>query len=219
MKTVKQILSFLFQLFLMLVIPFWLLIRGSVFLYESYDWHYFPALFISGLVVALILLVYVAMVWDLFFGAKSMSRSTIKGKMIFVLILMAIYTGFSLYNLSGKNAKSTEVKKEFTSLHPFLRLAVGTLVWVDSDVLITDASRKTEDYKQMGLKSKKRSLHYKQANGYVHAMDLRTKGHSNVRNYLIKTYFRMMGFNTLRHVGTADHLHVSLSVKDQPGAI
>ena len=53
----------------------------------------------------------------------------------------------------------------------------------------------------------------------VHAVDLRTKGKSELRNKLVSWYFRMMGFNTLRHVGTADHLHVSISSHDRPRGI
>jgi len=70
----------------------------------------------------------------------------------------------------------------------------------------------------MGLKSKNHSLHYRQSNGYAHAMDLRTNGRSEVRNFMTQTFFRLMGFKTLRHIGTADHLHVSLVSHDRPNA-
>jgi len=55
-------------------------------------------------------------------------------------------------------------------------------------------------------------LHYPQPDGYVHAIDLRTAGRGFVRNRLVQAYFWSMGFVTLRHVGTADHLHVELPV-------
>ena len=35
-------------------------------------------------------------------------------------------------------------------------------------------------------------------------------GRSAVRNRLVQWYFAGMGFATLRHVGTADHLHVAI---------
>jgi hypothetical protein len=41
-------------------------------------------------------------------------------------------------------------------------------------------------------------------------VDLRTAGQGAVKNRLVQLYFWMMGFRTLRHVGTADHLHVQL---------
>ncbi len=50
-------------------------------------------------------------------------------------------------------------------------------------------------------------------------MDLRTNDRQEWRNQILELYFNLMGFNTLRHVGTADHLHVSLSPHDLPGAI
>jgi hypothetical protein len=74
-------------------------------------------------------------------------------------------------------------------------------------------SRQPEDYERMGLSTNGASLHYRQADGYAHAVDLRTRGRSPGRNILIRLYFEAMGFDTLRHVGTADHLHVSLLVR------
>jgi len=197
----------------MLVIPFWLMIRGAVFLYEYYGWH--PSLAIVALagIVGFILLVYVTMLWDWLFGVKHINRTTIKIKVGIVLVFLLTYTGFTLYYLSGKNAKSEEVRKEYKSLHPFLRMAVGTWIWMDGDLLVTDGARRSGDYARMGLPENENSLHYRQVTGYVHAMDLRTRTRGEIRNWLMKTYFQMLGFNTLRHTGTADHLHVSLSLR------
>ncbi len=63
---------------------------------------------------------------------------------------------------------------------------------------------------RMGLQTMRRSLHYRQRDNYVHAVDLRTTGQSEWRNGLMPWYLQLVGFRTLRHVGTADHLHVSL---------
>jgi hypothetical protein len=41
---------------------------------------------------------------------------------------------------------------------------------------------------------------------------VRTNGRSKATNLLVELYFILMGFETLRHVGTADHLHVALPV-------
>ena len=54
------------------------------------------------------------------------------------------------------------------------------------------------------------SLHYPQADGFVYAVDVRTLGRPEWRNQVVSLYFQVMGFRTLRHVGTADHLHVEL---------
>ena len=203
----------------MLILPFILLIRGSVWLYETYQWPSWLALVASVAVVCILLLIYVAMIYDALIGPGKMTRTSIKVKSVLVVCLMLGFVGYSLFNLSGKNAKSEEVRKEYLALHPFLKLSVGTLVLIDEGMLVTDMSRSSHDYQQMGLPSLKHSLHYKQSNGYVHALDLRTKGRSEFRNTALAFYFKLLGFNTLRHVGTADHLHVSLSIADLPGAI
>ena len=54
------------------------------------------------------------------------------------------------------------------------------------------------------------SLHYVQEDGYIHAVDLRTRGRGEVTNRLVQLYFWTVGLGTLRHVGTSDHLHVEL---------
>jgi hypothetical protein len=100
-----------------------------------------------------------------------------------------------------------------------MRVALGTIIFVDSDIVVTDLSRTHSDYQKMGMKALRNSLHYRQKDGFVHAIDLRTKGKSELRNSLLQGYFNIMGFNTLRHGGTGDHLHISLSLPDAPGVI
>lgn len=219
MKWLRKTLSFLFQLILMLVLPFVLLIRGSIWLYEAHQWYPWLALLTSFAVVFVLLLIYVVMLYNWITNNRKLGRSGLKVQALIVGLLLAVFVGYGLFNLSGSNAKSEEVKEEFTSLHPFMRLGVGTLVLLDESLLITDMSRVSEDYKKMGLKSLKNSLHYEQKDGYVHAMDLRTKDRHEWQNRLTKWYFMAMGFNTLRHVGTGDHLHISLSTWENPGAI
>src|SRR2546428_6354386 len=62
----------------------------------------------------------------------------------------------------------------------------------------------------MGLATNHASPHYRQRDGYGHAADLRTAGRGEARNRLVQLYFWIMGFGTLRHVGTADQPHVQL---------
>jgi hypothetical protein len=68
----------------------------------------------------------------------------------------------------------------------------------------------------MGLPVSRESLHYRQADGWVHAVDLRT--HAGLKSLLVQWYFDLMGFDTLRHVGTHDHLHVSLPLSGSRAA-
>ena len=84
------------------------------------------------------------------------------------------------------------------------------LALADRDVIITDMARRLPDYPKMGLRVLERSRHLRQPDGYAHALDLRTAGRGIIRNGLTQLYFELMGFETLRHEGTADHLHVEL---------
>jgi hypothetical protein len=78
------------------------------------------------------------------------------------------------------------------------------------DLLITDLARVPLDYPRMGLPVNNATLHYRQRDGWAHAVDLQTNGRGAIVNRLVQVYFHVMGFRTLRHVGTADHLHVEL---------
>ncbi|HMC55073.1 MAG TPA: hypothetical protein VKH19_07895, partial [Gemmatimonadaceae bacterium] len=90
----------------------------------------------------------------------------------------------------------------------------STVILFDDDLVITDARRVAADYPRMGLPVNDRTMHYGQSDGWVHAVDLRTRGHNEIANRLVQFYFWSMGFSTLRHVGTADHLHVQLRPAD-----
>ncbi|MEZ4774664.1 MAG: hypothetical protein R3D00_15875 [Bacteroidia bacterium] len=217
--TIQKYLSVLFQLTIMIAAPFWLIIRGSVYLYEHHHWYHWLAILLMFILAFAVIMIYFVMIWQWFTGTKTLDKSALKIKAWLAAGLLVFYGGYTLINLSGANAKTEKVRKEFSSLHPLLRMSAGTLLLLDQSVLITDLSRVKEDYHAMGLKTGKNSLHYKQKDGYVHAMDLRTKGHGEIRNKLLQLYFILMGFNTLRHSGTADHLHISLSSRDKPGVI
>lgn len=213
--------SFLFSIFRLiffLVFPFILLIRGSVYLHSNYEWLPWLAVLGGAGGTILVLAIYLIYFQGKFFNTSS-TPTSVKRKFFFAAILVLGYSAHALFYFSDANAKTKSVKNEFTSLHPILRLSTSTIVFLDKSLIMTDANRAPEDYKKMGLKSKKRSLHYKQSNGYVHAIDIRTNGRSEVRNFFLKSYFQLMGFNVLRHFGTGDHLHVSLKSHDSPGAI
>ena len=92
-------------------------------------------------------------------------------------------------------------------------VALSTIVLVDPDLVVTDMGRVPESYRRMGLPVNHRTKHYRQSDGWVHAVDLRTRGRGEIRNRVVQLYFWSMGFSTLRHVGTADHLHVQLATR------
>jgi len=117
---------------------------------------------------------------------------------------------YSLLFLARVNAKTDGVREYYSSLHPVLRVAVSTAIIVDPDAVITDMQRAPADYARMGLRVNQSTRHYLQSDGWVHAVDIRTNGRGVIRNRSLQLYFWAMGLSTLRHVGTADHLHVQL---------
>lgn len=121
-----------------------------------------------------------------------------------------LWSGFALFHLAQANAKTAGVRSAYTSLHPVLRLAVSSAIIADGDLVVTDASRTAADYRRMGLPVFERTMHYPQRDSWVHAIDVRTIGHGEVRNAALAWYFRGVGLRVVRHVGTADHLHVEL---------
>lgn len=124
--------------------------------------------------------------------------------------LVAAWAAYSLLYLAGTNAKSDDVRAHYTSLHPVLRAGLSTIILVNPDLVVTDMARQPDDYARMGLPVNERTRHYQQPDGWVHAVDLRTIGRSEIENRAVQVYFWSMGFSTLRHVGTADHLHVQM---------
>jgi len=128
-----------------------------------------------------------------------------------VLLSLLTYTGFATLFVNQVNFKSVDIQETYMHLHPVVRLGLTTTILVDSDLMITDGKRTKNDYIKWGLNPLQRSDHYIQKNtGYVHAVDIRTIGRPEWKNKLTEFGFKLMGYKTLRHVGTADHLHVYL---------
>lgn len=200
----------IFQLLFLIALPFWALIRGSLWLQQQYHLSPWAAILGGVGISALVIFIYIVY-WQGRKTGKLGDRQSLQRQYLLVFSLVMVYCLPGLFSLSAANAKHESVRQEFRSLHPILRLGISTLIFLDRDLLITDADRLPEDYRRMGLPTKARSKHYRQPDGFAHAVDIRTIGHSSSRNFLIKTYFEMMGFRTLRHVGTADHLHVELA--------
>ncbi len=206
------------KLFLLLVLPFCFLIRGASFVHTHYFAHPWLAIACGAAATIVLLFLYMTFLYGNLTGRLG-DGGALKRRGTIAILLVLFYSANSILFISGANTKYEEVREEFTQLHPILRLSISTILFLDKDLIVTDASRQPEDYAKMGLKSKRHSLHYPQSDGYVHAVDIRTKGRSQLRNELLGYYFKLMGLNTLRHGGTADHLHISLISHDHPGAI
>jgi hypothetical protein len=194
---------------LVTALPFLALVKVTVMLYERAG--YPTALALAGGVACTTLVVtgYAVWAWHRFTGRV---RLALVARRV-ALPLVVAYSAYALVYLSAGNAKSRQVRTYYASLHPLLRVALSTVILADRDLMVTDLARRPADYQTMGLPANDGSLHYLQPDGYVHAIDLRTTGRGFVRSRLVQAYFWTMGFVTLRHVGTADHLHVELPVR------
>ena len=197
------------QALLVGLLPFIALVKVAVLLYQHEGWP--TAFALAGGVgcTAAVVTAYGTWAWHRFTGRIRLALIARR----FALPLAVAYCGYALIYLSSANAKSEQVRAYYASLHPLLRVAVSTLILIDRDAVITDLARRPEDYRAMGLPPNDGSLHYVQRDGYAHAADLRTAGRGMAKNRLIQLYFWSMGFGTLRHVGTGDHLHVELPVR------
>ena len=192
---------------LLVVLPIAVLIGGAVWLYRVQAMPTWLALICAGAVAGAVLTLY---------GARLSKKLTGKARVRFIgtklaLPTVAFYCAYALLFLSTVNAKTDEVREYYRTVHPLLRVALSTAILASRDIVVTDARREPADYARMGLPTLDNSLHFVQETGYVHAVDLRTVRRAEWKNLLMIGYFRVLGFKTLRHVGTADHLHVSLA--------
>jgi hypothetical protein len=193
-------------LVLLTALPFVTLVRGSVFLFHRFPISGWVALAGGALATLGLLILYLVFV-SIRMGKKGrVPKVLMKG----TAALVGAYCLYTLLFLSGANAKTDEIRDTYTSLNPILRVAVSTLLLVDRDGVLTDTGRTREDYQAWGMEVNEGSLHIAQADGFVYAVDIRTVGRGERRNAGAAAFFRVMGFKTIRHVGTADHLHVSL---------
>lgn len=208
--SLKKLVAACFGILVMLLLPFLVLIRSSIYLYTHYSLNGWLALSIGVGVTILLLLLYAVIV------SYSLARTARVHKYIRrgIACLVIAYCGYGLLYFSGVNAKSEEVKSYYLSLHPIMRVSMATTILMHDDLIVTDLQRSPEDYTAMGLPVRDHSLHYEQTTGYVHAVDIRTKGRAEWKNWVTEQTFALFGLNTLRHVGTADHLHISLPLNE-----
>ncbi len=192
------------------IIPFFILIRTAVFLNLSKDWNGWAAL-IGGIMASTTLLgLYVLFLFRKVKNKKLLAQFGFGG-------IAALVGGFCIYGLlylSSVNAKTEDVRQVYRSLHPILRVSVATATLAEKGLVITDIKRTQKDYISWGLTPLESSMHYEQKDGFVHAIDLRTIGHSEFRNKTLEWSLKAMGLQIIRHVGTADHLHVALPITE-----
>ena len=192
-----------------LSLPFLVLVRGSMYAYQGMGWGTWSSIRLGMFGTVVVFSAYAAWLWRRITGEGRWPR-------IVQPVLIAVVAGYSMYGLlylSSGNAKDPDLEDYYMSLHPLMRLGASTYFLFDRNAVVTDLKRMAEDYLAMGLPINEASLHFKLGDRYVHAMDLRTMGRSPRRIALTVAYFRIMGFRSLHHIGSADHLHVLLPVR------
>lgn len=207
----------LVKVILIIAMPFFILIRTAVYLHFQQGVNTKVAILASAISTTVLLMIYFSVIYGKFTKKKTKIKY-LRRRFAITFFLVGVFVLHGIMFVSPDNTKSTAVGKEFNSLQPILRLGCSTLFLLDRDAIITDASRTPEDYRKMGLKTLKNSLHYKQEDGYAYAIDLRVKNRMELRNKALKAYFYLLGFKTLRHGGTGDHLHVSMPCRYRPAA-
>lgn len=202
--------SFFIFSFSLVVVPFFVLIRTAVYLNISENWNGWMSL-LGGMGTCILFLS--ALLFFILRRIKNKKRMVRLG-LGTVSVLVGGFCIYGLLYLNSVNAKSEAVREVYQTLHPILRVAIASTTLAERNLLITDIKRTREDYLSMGLTPRETSMHYVQENGFVHAIDLRTIGHSELRNVSLEWSLKLMGFQTIRHIGTADHLHVALPMSD-----
>lgn len=197
-------------LLLLVCLPFWLLVRGGLWLDVGVGWPPWLAFLGAACLTTALLTAYGSFIGLRIADWLGARRRVWRAAAVGAVTSVILFSGHSLIVLPELHAKSPEEQGEYRRLHPALRLAMGSYRLVDDGVLVTDVARDPAEYRSLGVRAPSRSRHAQQEDGFVHAIDLRTIGRSEIRNALLRIYFASMGFDTLRHVGTADHLHVSL---------
>lgn len=138
----KRMLLSVFLGVLALVMPFLLLVRTSVFIYNTYQTNGWLALSIGCVATVLLLLLY----GGVFVYKFGMGKKALKYIFRGILVLVAAYTFYGMLYYSSLNTKTEEIRSYYRSLHPIMRVALTTVSLADSDVVVTDIQRVPKDY-------------------------------------------------------------------------
>jgi|TARA_B100001146_G_scaffold52679_1_gene46062 hypothetical protein len=185
---------------------FAILVRGSVFSYDT--WAFGASLsLVSAVLMTVPLLLLGA--WVIIRGRGIIRRfqlMLIRG----AIMIAFIYIGYAVLYVASTNAVPDEIREEYQTIHPLLRLAASPVIVFDPSAFRHPDGSVLEDYRLMGLSANEANLHFVQKDDLIHSLDLVTDNRSEWRNRAIELGFWAFGFHSLRHRGLGDHLHVSL---------
>ena len=152
---------------------------------------------------------YIYVVGFMFWFYKKKKYKKLKWPLIIAFILISGASYYFINSLGNENFKNKgEIGQYKQHTHPVLKYYTVILSVFDPDMVITDSKRRPQDYEKMNLPEFKGSLHYVQKDGYSHAIDLRTKGRTSIRNWLVRAYYYILGYTAIQHKGSAMHIHV-----------
>ena len=185
---------------------FAILVRGSVFSYDT--WAFGASLsLVSAVLMTVPFLLLGA--WVIIRGrgiVRKVRHTLIRG----TISIAFIYIGYAVLYVASTNAVPDKIREEYQMIHPLLRLAASPVIVFDPSAFRHPDGSVLEDYRLMGLSANEANLHFVQKDDLIHSLDLVTDNRSEWRNRAIELGFWAFGFHSLRHRGVGDHLHVSL---------
>ena len=205
-RLLRRSVSWVMGMGILVATLFAILVRGSVFSYDT--WAFGASLsLVSAVLMTVPFLLLGA--WVIIRGRGIVRRfqlMLIRG----AIMIAFIYIGYAVLYVASTNAVPDEIREEYQTIHPLLRLAASPVIVFDPSAFRHPDGSVLEDYRLMGLSANEANLHFAQANDLIHSLDLVTDSRSEWRNRAIELGFWALGFHSLRHRGVGDHLHVSL---------
>ena len=139
-----------------LSLPFFVLVRGSMYAYQSLGWGIGSSIGLGVFSTVVIFSAYATWLWRSVTGEERLTR-------IVRPVLIAVVAGYSIYGLlylSAGSARNPDVRDDYASLHPLMRLGACTYFLFDRNAVVTNRERTAEDYLQMGLPISEAALHF-----------------------------------------------------------
>ncbi len=205
-RLLRRSVSWVMGMGILVATLFAILVRGSVFSYDT--WAFGASLsLVSAVLMTVPFLLLGA--WVIIRGrgiVRKVRHTLIRG----TISIAFIYIGYAVLYVASTNAVPDKIREEYQMIHPLLRLAASPVIVFDPSAFRHPDGSVLEDYRLMGLSANEANLHFAQANDLIHSLDLVTDSRSEWRNRAIELGFWALGFHSLRHRGVGDHLHVSL---------
>ena len=205
-RLLRRSVSWVMGMGILVATLFAILVRGSVFSYDT--WAFGASLsLVSAVLMTVPFLLLGA--WVIIRGrgiVRKVRHTLIRG----TISIAFIYIGYAVLYVASTNAVPDKIREEYQMIHPLLRLAASPVIVFDPSAFRHPDGSVLEDYRLMGLSANEANLHFMQTDDLIHSLDLVIDNRSEWRNRAIELGFWALGFHSLHHRGVGDHLHVSL---------